>query len=126
LKRAAGQPAARLDSGPEEKGNNSRDSRVLPLAAVGFDGGFSPIFAVLAGIRCQGRLFHFREKRHLHAAADNLTKAVPGANPRWGQERKKSIGARLGSRAAEKLCLFGGSLNWEARSSAGRRCERDS
>jgi hypothetical protein len=34
--------------------------------------------------------FTFVKKRLLQAAADNLTKAFPGANPRRGQERKRA------------------------------------
>jgi len=41
------------------------------------------------------------KKRHLQAAADNLRKDFPGANPRRGQERKETFGARLGLRARD-------------------------
>ena len=38
------------------------------------------------------KAFYFApvKKRLLQAAADNLTKAFPGANPRRGQERKRA------------------------------------
>jgi hypothetical protein len=54
--------------------------------------------------------FNTVKKRHLHAAAHDHRKEFPGANPRFGQERKEAWGARLGSHATEKLCLLQGGL----------------
>jgi hypothetical protein len=84
---------------------------------------FSHSSSVSACFLCQGFYCTSMKKRLLQAGPDSLTKVFPGANPRRGQERKETTGARLGSRATGSFCLMDGGETKEAQSGAGGRSE---